>query len=72
MFSVGLDLGLPVGNLQGLASTECGQNGSILASLPRERRRSYVEHGVAGGQLAIHLAATRGVVSAAYPPYNAV
>ena len=71
IFSVGLDLGLPVGNLQGLASTESGQNGSILANLLANDGVSYVEHGVVGGQLAIHLAATQGVVSAAYPPYNA-
>jgi molybdenum storage protein len=71
ILSVGLDLGLPVGNLQGLASTECGQNGSILANLLANDGVSYVEHGVVGGQLAIHLAATQGVVSSAYPPYNA-
>src|SRR5580765_7562441 len=71
VFSVGLDLGLPVGNLQGLAATESGQNGSILANLLANDGVSYVEHGVVGGQLAIHLAATQGVVSAAYPPYNA-
>ena len=71
IFSVGLDLGLPVGNLQGLASTESGQNGSILANLLANDGVSYVDHGVVGGQLAIHLAATQGVVSAAYPPYNA-
>ena len=71
VFSVGLDLGLPVGNLQGLAATESGQNGSILANLLANDGVSYVEHGVVAGQLAIHLAATQGVVSAAYPPYNA-
>jgi molybdenum storage protein len=71
IFSVGLDLGLPVGNLQSLAATESGQNGSILANLLADDGVSYVEHGVVGGQLAIHLAATQGVVSAAYPPYNA-
>src|SRR6476469_2923810 len=71
IFSVGLDLGLPVGNLQGLASTESGQNGSILANLLANDGVSYVDHGVVGGQLSIHLAATQGVVSAAYPPYNA-
>ena len=71
IFSVGLDLGLPVGNLQGLASTESGQNGSILAHLLANDGVSYVEHGVVADQLAVHLAATQGVVSAAYPPYNA-
>jgi hypothetical protein len=48
IFSVGLDLGLPVGNLQGLASTESGQNGSILANLLANDGVSYVEHGVGG------------------------
>jgi len=71
IFSVGLDLGLPVGNLQGLASTESGQNGSLLANLLASDGVSYVEHGVVGGQLAIHLAAAPAVVSAAFPPYNA-
>jgi molybdenum storage protein len=71
ILAVGLDLGLPVGNLQGLASTEAGQNGSILANLLANDGVSYVEHGVVAGQLAIHLAATQGVVSSAYPPYNA-
>ncbi|HEX4520823.1 MAG TPA: hypothetical protein VH063_14675 [Gaiellaceae bacterium] len=71
IFSVGLDLGLPVGNLQGLAATESGQNGSILANLLANDGVSYVDHGVVGGQLAIHLVAAQAVVSAAYPPYNA-
>jgi molybdenum storage protein len=71
IFSVGLDLGLPVGNLQALAATESGQNGSILANLLANDGVSYVDHGVVGGQLAIHLAHTQAVVSAAYPPYNA-
>jgi molybdenum storage protein len=71
IYSVGLDLGLPVGNLQGLASSEAGQNGSILANLLASDGVSYVEHGVVGGQLAIHLAATQAVVSSAFPPYNA-
>ncbi len=71
IFSVGLDLGLPVGNLQGLAATESGQNGNILANLLANDGVSYVDHGVVGNQLAIHLAATQAVVSAAYPPYNA-
>jgi len=71
IFSVGLDLGLPTGNLQGLASTEAGQNGSLLANLLAKDGVSYVEHGVVGGQLGIHLAASQAVVSSAYPPYNA-
>ena len=71
IFSVGLDLGLPVGNLQGLASTESGQNGSILASLLANDGVSYVEHSVVADKLAIHLAAAQGVVTSGYPPYNA-
>lgn len=71
IFSVGLDLGLPTGNLQGMASTEAGQNGSLLANLLAKDGVSYVEHGVVGGQLALHLAATQAVVSSAFPPYNA-
>ena len=71
IFSVGLDLGLPVGNLQGLASTESGQYGSILAYLLANDGVAYVEHGVVASRLAIHLAATQAVISAAYPPYNA-
>ena len=31
LYSVGLDLGLPVGSLAPLAATEAGQNGHILA-----------------------------------------
>src|SRR5215467_14167857 len=33
VYSVGLDLGLPVGSVAPLAATEAGQNGHILASL---------------------------------------
>src|SRR5262249_23401522 len=45
--------------------------GRVVASVLANDGVAYVERGVVGGQLAIHLAATQGVVSAAYPPYNA-
>lgn len=71
IYSVALDLGLPTGNIQGLASTEAGQYGHLLANLLAKDGVSYVEHGVVGGQLGIHLAATQAVISSAFPPYNA-
>src|SRR5581483_7653835 len=71
IYSVGLDLGLPTGSLAGLAATESGENGHILAALLANDGVSYVEHGTVAGQLAVHLAAARAVVSAAFPPYNA-
>lgn len=71
IYSVALDLGLPTGNIQGLASTEAGQNGHMLANLLAKDGVSYVEHEVVGGGLGHHLAATQAVVSSAFPPYNA-
>ena len=70
LFSVGLDLGLPVGSLAPLAASEAGQNGHILASLLAPEGVSYVEHPTLANQLAIHLAAARAVVGSAYPPYH--
>lgn len=70
LFSVGLDLGLPVGSLAPLAASEAGQNGHILASLLASEGVSYVEHPTLANQLAIHLAATRAVVGSAFPPYH--
>ena len=70
LFSVGLDLGLPVGSLAPLAASEAGQNGHILASLLASEGVSYVEHPTLANQLAIHLAAARAVVGSAYPPYH--
>ncbi len=70
VFSVGLDLGLPVGSLAPLAASEAGQNGHILASLPAPEGVSYVEHPTVANQLAIHLSATRAVVGSAFPPYH--
>ncbi len=70
LYSVGLDLGLPVGSLSPLAASEAGQNGHILASLLAPEGVSYVEHPTIANQLAIHLAATRAVVGSAFPPYH--
>src|ERR1700754_3724914 len=70
LYSVGLDLGLPVGSLAPLAASEAGQNGHIIASLLAPEGVSYVEHPTIANQLAIHLAAARAVVGSAFPPYH--
>jgi len=70
LYSVGLDLGLPVGSLAELAASEAGQNGHILAALLAPEGVSYVEHPTLASQLAIHLAAARAVVGSAFPPYH--
>lgn len=70
LYSVGLDLGLPVGSLAPLAASEAGQNGHILACLLASDGVSYVEHPTIASQLAIHLAAARAVVGSAFPPYH--
>ncbi|HEY1104287.1 MAG TPA: hypothetical protein VGE70_12785, partial [Burkholderiaceae bacterium] len=70
LYSVGLDLGLPVGSLAPLAASEAGQNGHILASLLAPEGVSYVEHPTMASQLAIHLSAARAVVGSAFPPYH--
>lgn len=70
LYSVGLDLGLPVGSLAPLAASEAGQNGHILASMLAPEGVSYVEHPTIASQLAIHLQATRAVVGSAFPPYH--
>ena len=70
LYSVGLDLGLPVGSLAPLAASEAGQNGHILASLLAPEGVSYVEHPTIANQLAIHLFAARAVVGSAFPPYH--
>jgi molybdenum storage protein len=70
VYSVGLDLGLPVGSLAPLAASEAGQNGHILASLLAPEGVSYVEHPTVANQLAIHLSAARAVVGSAFPPYH--
>jgi molybdenum storage protein len=70
VYSVGLDLGLPVGSLAPLAASEAGQNGHILAALLAPEGVSYIEHGTIASQLAIHLTAARAVVGSAFPPYH--
>src|SRR5580698_10599977 len=70
LYSVALDLGLPVGSLAPLAAIEAGQNGHILASLLAHEGVSYVEHPTIANQLAIHLSAARAVVGSAFPPYH--
>jgi molybdenum storage protein len=70
LYSVGLDLGLPVGSLAPLAASEAGQNGHILASLLASEGVSYIEHATIANQLAIHLTAARAVVGRAFPPYH--
>jgi molybdenum storage protein len=70
VYSVGLDLGLPTGALAGLAATEAGQYGHILAALLANEGVSYVEHPTVAHQLAIHLAASRAVVGSAFPPFH--
>src|SRR6516225_9379199 len=70
LYSVGLDLGLPVGSLAPLAASEAGQNGHILAALLASEGVSYIEHPTIANQLAIHLSAARAVVGSAFPPYH--
>jgi molybdenum storage protein len=70
LYSVGLDLGLPVGSLAPLAASEAGQNGHILAALLAAQGVSYIEHPTIANQLAIHLSAARAVVGSAFPPYH--
>ena len=70
VYSVGLDLGLPVGSLAPLAASEAGQNGHILAALLAAEGVSYIEHPTMASQLAIHLSAARAVVGSAFPPYH--
>jgi molybdenum storage protein len=70
VYSVGLDLGLPVGSLAPLAASEAGQNGHILALLLAAEGVSYLEHPTIASQLAIHLMASRAVVGSAFPPYH--
>jgi molybdenum storage protein len=70
LYSVGLDLGLPVGSLAPLAASEAGQNGHMLAALLAPDGVSYVEHPTIANQLSIHLQAARAVVGSAFPPYH--
>jgi len=70
LYSVGLDLGLPVGSLAPLAASEAGQNGHMLAALLAPDGVSYIEHPTIASQLAIHLSAARAVVGSAFAPYH--
>jgi molybdenum storage protein len=70
VLGVGLDLGLPTGVLASLASVEAEQNGHLVAALLAADNVSYITHGGAAHQLAVHLAAARAVVSNAFPPYG--
>jgi molybdenum storage protein len=70
LYSVGLDLGLPVGSLAPLAASEAGQNGHMLAALLAPECVSYIEHPTIANQLSIHLSAARAVVGSAFPPYH--
>ena len=70
LYSVALDLGLPVGSLAPLAASEAGQNGHILAFLLAQEGVSYIEHTTVANQLAIHLSAARAVVASAFPLYH--
>lgn len=70
IFSVGLDLGLPVGSLAPLAASEAGQNGQILAAMLSADGVSFVDHSTIANQLSVHLSAARAVVGSAFPPYN--
>jgi molybdenum storage protein len=70
VIGVGLDLGLPTGVLAALASTEAEQNGHLIAALLAEQGVSYLPHTAIAHQLAVHLMASRAVVSNGYPPYG--
>jgi molybdenum storage protein len=70
VLGVGLDLGLPTGVLASLAGVESEQNGHMLAALLAADGVSYLPHDGVAHQLAVHLAASRAVVSNAFPPYG--
>ncbi|HEY8202480.1 MAG TPA: molybdenum storage protein subunit alpha [Actinomycetota bacterium] len=70
IYSVGLDLGLPTGLLASLASTDAEQNGHIIAALLAKQGVTYLPHATVGHQLPVFLAAARGVVTNAIPPYE--
>jgi molybdenum storage protein len=70
VLGVGLDLGLPTGVLASLAGVESEQNGHLVAALLAGEGVSYLPQGGAAHQLAVHLAASRAVVSNAFPPYG--
>jgi molybdenum storage protein len=70
VLGVGLDLGMPTGVLASLMATEAEQNGHLIAALLAEDGVSYLSHATVALQLAVHLAASRAVVSNGFPPYG--
>jgi molybdenum storage protein len=70
VLGVGLDLGLPTGALAELVAKEAEQNGHLIAALLAADGVSYLPSGSVAHQLAVHLAASRAVVSNGYPPYG--
>lgn len=70
VLGVGLDLGLPTGVLAELVSADAEQNGHLVAALLAEQGVSYLPHAAIAHQLAVHLSASRAVVSNGYPPYE--
>jgi molybdenum storage protein len=70
VLGVGLDLGLPTGVLAALISADAEQNGHLIAALLAEQGVSYLPHAAIAHQLAVHLSASRAVVSNGYPPYG--
>ena len=70
VLGVGLDLGLPTGVLAALVSADAEQNGHLVAALLAEQGVSYLSHAAIAHQLAVHLSASRAVVSNGYPPYE--
>jgi molybdenum storage protein len=70
VLGIGLDLGLPTGVLAALVASEAEQNGHLIAALLAEQGVSYLPHAAVAHQLAVHLMASRAVVSNGYPPYG--
>jgi molybdenum storage protein len=70
LYSVGLDLGLPVGSLAELAASEAGQYGTILGALLSNDGVSYLDRDAIANQLGVHLASSRAVVGSAFPPFH--
>jgi molybdenum storage protein len=70
LYSVGLDLGLPVGSLAELAASEAGQYGTILAALLANDGVSYLDHDAVTGQLGFYLQSSRAAIGSAFPPFH--
>jgi len=58
------------GVLAALVSADAEQNGHLVAALLAEQGVSYLPHAAIAHQLAVHLSASRAVVSNGYPPYE--